>query len=144
MLPTEKSGDERFDIRGTLVLGLKINPGDFVVCVQRQAHRQVAALAMQPERGPPAVALANWAVELFDLAEPRGEPGVKLGRFLRGKRFAHLRVVKLLHGGVIAGVEQINNLPSDDGVAIGFSEANARRKGLWDLRFALPVWIVNR
>src|SRR5437016_7302152 len=132
MLPTEKSKDERFEIHGRPARGFEIKSGDFVVRVQRQDHRQVAALAMQPERDPPAGALAEWAVELFDLAEPGGEPSVKTGRFLRRKRFAHLRVVKLLHGGVIAGVEQINNLPSDDGVAIGFFEANARRERLRD------------
>src|SRR6266704_1407951 len=137
MLPTEKPKDERFEIRGSLARGLEINSRDVVVRVQRQAHCPLAALAMQPERDPAAVA-AGWNVELFDLAGPRGEPSVKIGRFLRRKRFAHLRVVKLLHGGVIARIEQINNLSSDDGVAVRFFGANARRERLRDLRFAIP------
>src|SRR6266850_31323 len=143
MLPTEKLEDERFEIRERPARGLEINSRDFVVGVQRQAHRQLAALAMQPERGPPLVALADWTVAVFDVAEPRGEPNVKIGRFLRRKRLAHLRVVKFLHGGVIACVEQINHLSSDDRVAVGFFGVNTRRERLRDLRSGLPVWIVN-
>src|SRR5437867_5309224 len=143
MLPTEKSKDERFEIHGNSASGLEIDSRDFVVRVQRQAHRQIAALTMQPERDPPAGALAEWTVELFDVAEPGGEPSVKIGRFLRRKRFAHPRVVKLLDGGVIARVEQINNFSSDDGVTIGFFKANAGRDPLCDLRCGFP-FVVQR
>src|SRR4051812_3393410 len=52
MLPTEKSKDERFEIYERAALGLEINSRDFVARVERQAHRQLATLAMQPERDP--------------------------------------------------------------------------------------------
>ena len=44
-------------IRGRPGRGPEMNSGDFVVRVERQAHRQLAALAMQPKRDPPAVAV---------------------------------------------------------------------------------------
>jgi hypothetical protein len=49
-----------------------------------------------------------------------------------------------LHGGVIACVEQINNLPSGDGVAISFFGANGLRERLHGLLFGLPDLIVDR
>jgi hypothetical protein len=69
MLPTEHSADERSDTVGRPVRGLEINSRDFVVRVQRQAHRQLAALAMEPERDPSARA-TGWDVKAFDVAEP--------------------------------------------------------------------------
>ena len=128
MRPTEKSQDERFEMSGRPGRGSEKNSRDSVVRVERQAHRQLAALAMQSERDPSAVVRADWAVEFFDVADLRDQPSVKIGRFLRRKRLAHLRVVQLLHGGVIARVEQINDRSSDDGVAIGLFGANALRR----------------
>jgi hypothetical protein len=83
MLPAENSGDEPFDIRGSPGRDPENNSGDIVVRVQRQPHRQLAPLAMQPEQHPLAGA-TDWAVELFDVAELRGEAGEKLGRFCNG------------------------------------------------------------
>src|SRR5882724_8899797 len=120
-----------------------MNSGDFVLRLQRQAHRQLAALTMQPERGPSAVAVDGRAVELFDVSESRGEVRKKFGRFRWWQRLAHLRGEQLLHGGVIACVEQINNLVSDDGVAIGFLGGNGLRDRLRGLLFGLPVLIVH-
>jgi hypothetical protein len=142
MLPTEKSADEQFEMYGSPGRGLEINSGDFVVRVQGQAHRHLTILVMQPERSPPGVAVGGWAVELFDFAAIRGEPSVKIRCFLRWKRLAHVRVVELLQAGVITCVEQINDLSSDDGVAIGFLDAYALRDRGRGQLVRLPPFVV--
>jgi hypothetical protein len=48
-----------------------------------------------------------------------------------------------LHGGVIACVEQINDLSSDAGVAIGFFDANALRECHGGPLVHLPAFIVH-
>src|SRR5690349_1181674 len=84
-------------------------------------------LAMEPEGGPSVKAFAGWAFDALDPAETRGEASEKVSCFFRRKRLAHVRVVECLHAGVIACVEQINNLSSDGGVAVGFLEVNDLR-----------------
>src|ERR1051326_2745748 len=106
MLPTKHLTDQRSAIQRTCWRRFEINSRDFIVRVQGQAHRQLAVLAMQPERDPSSVSVAGWAIDLFDVTES-GEPSVELGCFLRRKHPAHLRVVELLDGGVIARVKQI-------------------------------------
>src|SRR4051812_27053181 len=117
MLPTEESDDERFEVSGKLLRGHEINSGNFALLIERQAHRQLAARTMQPERNPPGVRFAPRPFNLFDVAEICSEPSVKSGGFFERKRLAHLRVVELLHGGIIPRVEQITHFSSHDGVA---------------------------
>src|SRR4051794_20298800 len=98
---------------------------------------------MEPEQDPPAGA-ADWTVELFDLAELRFKVSEKLGGFVWRKRLGHLTVEQLLHRGVIACVEQIDNLSSNHRVDGGFFGGNALRERLRSLVLGLPVIVIQR
>src|SRR3984957_19036880 len=134
MFPTEKLAGGGSEIRGTP----EVKSADFVVVVQRQAHRQLAAPAMQLEHDP-LVGLADRTVELFDFAKMRSEVGEKFGCFLWWKRLGHLRIVEFLHGGTIASIEQIDNVSSNDGVAIGFFGANRLQGQLQEIIPGTPA-----